>query len=125
MAVPKAIRSNSLAQPARRRSNSQPKKLQLKDRQLRDPHLKAEIFDTLRQLNRGYGIALAALVRLGGTNKDGFQRPQIFSARCLHDYRSRTETLRALANRDLLRLLAGHEELDAARFGHIKHNRRL
>jgi hypothetical protein len=46
MAVHKAIRSNSLAQPQRHRPDHQ---------------LKAEIFETLRHLNRGYGVALAAL----------------------------------------------------------------
>ena len=68
MAVPKAIRSNSLAQP-------QPTK-----RRRRNPQLKAELFDTLRDLNRGYGIALSALYRLH--HKD---RRAIFSATCLRE----------------------------------------
>ena len=114
MAIPKAIRSNPLAQPARRRPNSQP----------RDPHLKAKIFDTLRQLNHGYGVALAALTRLGGGKKHRLHQPRIFSAGCLRDYHNRTEALRALANRDLLRLLTGHEEHDATHFGGLGHNRR-
>ena len=123
MAVPKAIRSNPLAQPTRRRPNSQP----------RDPHLKAEIFDTLRQLNRGYGIALAALDRLGGRSKKDrlgggkkhrLHQPRIFSAGCLRDYHNRTEALRALANRDLLRFFTGHEEHDATHFGSLGRNRR-
>jgi hypothetical protein len=42
MATDKAKRSNPLAQPSRRRIN---------------PHHKAELFDDLRQLNRGYGTA--------------------------------------------------------------------
>src|SRR3954447_17211137 len=96
MAVPKAIRSNSSVQPVRRRSN---------------PQLKAELFDVLRDLNRGYGIALSALHRL--RHKD---RRTIFSAGCLRDLHNRTEALRALANRDLLRLLGGREERDASRF---------
>jgi hypothetical protein len=93
MAVHKATRSNPLAQPTRRRRN---------------PHFKAELFENLRQLNRGYGSALAALNRLQGA--------AVFPAACLRDYRDRTESLSTLANRDLLRLFAGHEERDAARF---------
>jgi hypothetical protein len=93
MAVSKAIRSNPSAQASRRRP---------------DPHQKAELLDTLRQLNRGYGVALAALHRL--------QRPRIFPADCLRGYRDRTEALRAQANHDLFRFLSGHEERDATRF---------
>jgi hypothetical protein len=48
--------------------------------------------------------------------KDRQLRPSIFPAGCLRDYRNRTEALRAVANRDLLRLLAGREERDAQRF---------
>ena len=93
MAVHKAIRSNSLAQAERRRSH---------------PQLKPQLFDILHHLNCGYGVALAALDRL--------QKPGIFPRDCLQSYRSRTEALRALANRDLLYFLAGHEERDAERF---------
>ena len=93
MAVHKAIRSNSLAQPQRRRRN---------------PHFKAELFENLRQLNRGYGSALAALDRLQGA--------AVFPAACLRDYRNRTESLSVLVNRDLLRLFSNHEDRDAARF---------
>ena len=99
MAVSKAIRSNSSVQPSRRRLN---------------PHLKAELFDTLRQLNRGFGVSLAALTRL--QHGKSLAQPAIFPAACLRNYRNRTEALRALANRDLLRLLAGHEDKDATRF---------
>jgi hypothetical protein len=120
MAVHKTKRSNPLAQPrsqhTRRRSNPQPN----------DTHQKAELFDTLRQMNRGFGMALAALHRLGGstkldrpaggTKKDRRHKPAIFPHDCLHDYRNRAEALRALANRDLLRLFAGHEDQDALRF---------
>jgi hypothetical protein len=96
MAVHKAKRSNPSAQPARRRPN---------------PQLKAELFDNLRQLNRGYGVALAAFHRL--------HYPGIFPNDCLSSYRNRTEVLRALANRDLLRLFAGREDQEAVRFGRL------
>jgi hypothetical protein len=79
-----------------------------------DHQRKAEFFETLHHINRGYGIALSALERL--ENKDRQFRPTIFPAGCLRDYRNRTEALRAVANRDLLRLLAGREERDARRF---------
>jgi hypothetical protein len=100
MSVPKAIRSNSSVQPqlksSRRRSH---------------PQLKAELFDTLRQLNRGYGVALAALHRL--------QYSPVFSRTGLNSLHNRTEALRALANRDLLRLLTAREERDASRFSRL------
>jgi hypothetical protein len=99
MAVHKATRSNSTAQSTRPRPNHQ---------------LKAEFFETLQHLNRGYGIALSALDRL--ETKDRQFRPSIFPAGCLRDYRNRTESLRAVANRDLIRLIAGHEDHDAKRF---------
>jgi hypothetical protein len=99
MAVHKAIRSNSLAQPQRSSPNHQ---------------LKADFFEALRHLNRGYGVALAALDRL--ETKDRLGAPRAFPAGFLTDYRNRTEALRALANRDLLRLLAGREEHEAERF---------
>ena len=102
MAVHKVIRSNPQAQAARRRPDHQ---------------LKAEFFETLRHLNRGYGVALAALDRL--ETKDRLRGPRAFSAGFLQDYRNRTEALRALANRDLLRLLAGREEQDAERFDRL------
>ena len=93
MAVHKATRSKPLAQPARRRRN---------------PHFKAELFENLRQLNRGYGSALAALNRLQGA--------AVFPAACLRDYRNRTESLSALANRDLLRIFSNHEDGNVTRF---------
>jgi hypothetical protein len=77
-----------------------------------DHQRKAELFKTLERLNHGYGVALTALDRL--RKKD---RKRVFPAACLNDFRNRTELLRALANRDLLRLLAGHEEQEAARLG--------
>src|SRR5262245_36430651 len=96
MAVHKAKRSNPLAQPERRCPH---------------PQLKPQLFDNLHHLNRGYGVALAALDRL--------QKPGIFPRDCLQSYRSRTEALRALANRDLLYFFAGHEERDAERFERV------
>jgi hypothetical protein len=99
MASNKAIRSNPLAQPQRRRLHP-------------DPHQKAELFDTLRQLNRGYGLALANLYRLDRHNG----KSRIFPSEFLRKFRHQTEELRATANRDLLRLLAGREDQDAKRF---------
>jgi hypothetical protein len=120
MAVHKATRSNPLAQPqpqyTRRRPNP-------------DTRHKTELFDNLRQLNRGFGIAVAAFHRLGGGPKNarlgGARKPGIFPHDCLHDYRNRTEALRALANRDLLRLFAGREEQDAERFERLSPNSQL
>ena len=99
MAVHKAIRSNSLAQPQRHRPDHQ---------------LKAEFFETLRHLNRGYGVALAALDRLEA--KDRMPERRVFPAGFLQDYRHRTERLRALANHDVLLLVAGRERQEAERF---------
>src|SRR5262245_10547066 len=100
MAVHKVIRAKQQTQP-----KPEPRP------QPTDHQAKAELFKTLERLNRGYGFALAALDRL--RNKD---RRRVFPATCLNDFRNRTEMLRALANRDLLRLLAGHEEQEAAKF---------
>ena len=100
MAVSKGTRSKSATQP-----NTQ---LQAQRHQR-----KAEFFETLHHLNRGYGIALSALDRL--EVKDRQVRPTIFPAGCLREYRNRTEALRAVANRDLLRLFAGREDRVAAR----------
>ena len=107
MAVHKAKRSNPLAQPQPKSARPRPNQHQLK----------AEFFETLHHLNRGYGIALAALDRL--ETKDRQHRPSIFPAGCLRDYRNRTEALRAVANRDLLRLIAGREDRAAGRFGRL------
>jgi hypothetical protein len=104
MAVRKATRPNSLAQPQPQHAKTARAK---KPRRI-NPHHKAELFDDLRQLNRGYGTALAALSRL--------QRPGIFPAACLRTHHNRTEALRAQANRDLLQFLTGREEKDAQRF---------
>ena len=78
---------------------------------------KAEFFETLHHINRGYGIALSALERL--ETKDRQLRPLIFPAGYLRDYRNRTEARRAVANRDLLRLFAGREDHEAERFGRL------
>jgi hypothetical protein len=121
MAVHKVKRSNPLAQhqphqATRRRPNQQPK-----DRYITDPQLKAQLFETLRHLNRGFGVALAAFDRLH--KRDRLHKPGIFPYDCLHDYRNRTEALRALANRDLLRLFAVREDQDAERFGRLRAQR--
>ena len=102
MAVRKATRSNLPAQPQRPSPNHQ---------------LKADLFETLRHLNRGYGVALAAFDRLEIRDRQHARRA--FAAGYLHDYRNRTEALRAQANRDLLRLLAAREEHEAERFGRL------
>ena len=106
MAVHKATSSNPPAQP-------QPKPNR------HDPHhqLKADLFEALRHLNRGYGVALAAFDRLEVRDRQHPRRA--FSAVFLQDYRNRTEALRAQANRDLLRLLASREEHEAERFGRL------
>jgi hypothetical protein len=102
MAVHKGIRSKSTPQP--------------KPQRTRDHQLKAEILDVLRHLNRGYGVALAAFDKL--EHKD--QLPRMFPADVLNQYRNRTESLRAEANRDLLRLVAGREDREALRFTQLR-----
>ena len=71
MAVHKAKRSNPLAQPqpARApqpstRNPSAHNHPQPKTCKPTDPQLKAEFFEALRHLNRGFGVALAAFDRL-------------------------------------------------------------
>ena len=98
MAVRKTTRSNPQAQP------------QPQQQRRPDPQLKAEIFETLRHINRGYGVALAALHRL--ETKDRYTA-RIFPAGLVHDYRNRTEVLRAQANQKLLHLIAKREEQEA------------
>jgi hypothetical protein len=115
MATNKAKRSNPLAQPARRSRNPQPKRSQ---RQINDPQLKSHLFETLSHLNRGFGVALAAFDRL--QKQDRLQEPAIFPQHCLRDFRNRTQELRAVANRDLLRLFAGREDHDAERSGRLR-----
>jgi hypothetical protein len=121
MAVLKTTRSNPSAQPSpntRKPRVSGAPQPQLKSSRRRSrPPLKAELFDTLRHLNRGYDVALTALHRLGYQVRVPGQA--ILSANCLRDLQNRTVALRALANRDLLRLLVRREERDASRFGHL------
>ena len=100
MAVHKATRSKSFAQ--------------LQPERHTDHQLKAEVFETIRHLNRGYGVALAALDKL--EKKDRSPGLRIFSIGFLRDFHNRTEALRAEVNRDLLRLIAGHEDADTLRF---------
>jgi len=113
MAVHKAIRSNSSAQPRPQHAKSARAGGPKAQRHRPNTQFKADLFDVFHQLNRGYGIALSALARL--QTKTRLTGPAIFPAACLRDYRSRTEALQALANRDLLRVLAGHEDQDAAK----------
>jgi hypothetical protein len=140
MAVHKATRSLHLAQPKpkaeRRRLNPQHTNFQnpsLQRPRRNDPQLKAELFEALRHLNRGFGVALSSFDTL--QRKDRPHAAGIFPPDFLLSYRDRTEALRAEANRDLLRLLAGHlaghEEEEAVQFGRlcgsagkVKRNRR-
>ncbi len=105
MAVNKGIRSKSTPQP-------QPQHTKTEPRRSSDHQLKAEILDVLRHLNRGFGVALSALDKL--EHKD--RLPRMFPADVLNQYRNRTEGLRAEANRDLFRLIAGREDENAVRF---------
>jgi hypothetical protein len=126
MAVHKVIRSTPPAQPNPQHTKTtqpQPQHSPQQSKTTRtaqgrpDHQLKAEIFDTLRHLNRGYGVALAAFDKLEVRDR---QHPsRAFSAAFLHGYRNRTEALRAQANRDLLLLLAGREEHEAERFDRL------
>ena len=110
MAVHKAIRTNPPAQPQPRHASPEPQHPRPNQHQT-----KAEIFDVLRHLNRGYGIALAALDKLETKARQSKDRARIFPTGFLHGYRTRAEILRAETNHDLLRVIAGHEEQDAAR----------
>jgi hypothetical protein len=120
MAVHKAIRSNPEAQPQPQPERPSPNRHQLK----------AEIFDVLRHLNRGFGVALAAFDKLEIKDRSQVNarsqtksRPdarnglRIFTEVCLREYRDRTQALQAQANRDLLRLMAAHEDQHAERSG--------
>ena len=86
-----------------------------------DPQLKSHLFDTLKHLNRGFGVALAAFDRL--QKQDRWQKPAIFPVSCLMDFRNRTEELRARANFELLHLFSGREEQDAEKFGRLRRDR--
>jgi hypothetical protein len=76
MAVHKATRSNPSAQPQphhaksaraggpkpkRRRPNPQPHRSQIKDQRMQDPQLKSQFLETLRHMNRGFGVVLARI----------------------------------------------------------------
>jgi len=108
MAVHKAIRSNPPAQPKPQQASAKP------ERPRPNHQLKAELFEILHHLNRGYGVAVAALEKL--ETKARRQKRRIFPTGFINGYRNRTEALRAETNRDLLRLIAGHEDRDAASF---------
>jgi hypothetical protein len=115
MAVRKATRSKPPTQPQPKPSRSDTPN----QASMSDPQLKAQLFDTLAHLNRGYGIALSALDRLRKQNHR--LRPGAFPLTCLNDFRCQTETLQASANRDLLRLMATREEHEAERLGVLCH----
>jgi hypothetical protein len=83
-----------------------------------DPHLKSQMFETLKHLNRGFGVALAAFDRL-----QKLDRRRMFPVSCLLDYRNRTEELRARANFELLHLFSGREEQEAEKFGRMRRSR--
>ncbi|MBZ5509319.1 MAG: hypothetical protein LAO78_28000 [Acidobacteriia bacterium] len=114
MAVHKAKRSNPLAQ-----HNAQPKPQHANPapqaRRRPNPLATPQLYEILNQLNRGYGTVLISLDNLELMNTA--TRPEVLPADCLRDLRNRTEELRALANRELLAVLAGHKERDAAHFG--------
>src|SRR5262249_321956 len=115
MATNKATRSNPSAQPEPQPAKSagtgapEPKRP--------DHQRKADIFETLRHLNGGYGISLTGVDRLEIRGR--LHKPHIFPTGFLQDYRNRTEALRALVNWDLLRLVGEHEKQDAEQFGRV------
>ena len=116
MAVSKATISHPPAQPKPQQAESKPQ------RHDPDHQLKSELFEALRHLNRGYGVALSSLDRLEA--KDHLHALRVFPAGFIANYRNRTKALRARANRDLLRLLAGREEQEAERFGSLANPKR-
>ncbi len=108
MAVHKVIRTNPPAQPKPQQASAKPERPHAKHQ------VKAELFEILHHLNRGYGVAVAALEKLEA--KAHKQRRRIFPTGFLNGYRNRTEALRAETNRDLLRRIADYEGQDASRF---------
>src|SRR5579871_3068155 len=108
MAVHKVIRTTAPAQPKPQQSSAKA------ERPRHNHQLKAELFEILHHLNRGYGVAVAALEKL--ETKARKQKRRIFPTGFLNGYRNRTEALRAETNRDLLRRIAEHEGQDASRF---------
>ncbi len=120
MAIHKATRSNPQTQPQQAKTAPQ---------SLSTHQFKAEILEILRNMNRGFGVALAALDRLevkDHARAKHLRRSglRIFTAVCLGDYRSQTEALQAEANRDLLRLMAAHEDQNAGRLGRSANHHR-
>jgi hypothetical protein len=113
MAVHKATRSKSPTQTRRQHA----KTARAAHENRADYQVKAEFFETLRHLNRGYGVALATLDKLA--IKDRLSGRRIFPAGFLQDYRNRTESLRAIANHDVLLLVAGREREEASRFSRL------
>ncbi|HEY7405948.1 MAG TPA: hypothetical protein VIB39_20650 [Candidatus Angelobacter sp.] len=85
------------------------------------PQLKSQLFETLKHLNRGFGVALAAFDRL--QKQDRWQKPGMFPTSCLLDYRNRTEELRARANFELLHFFSGREEREAEKFERLRRSR--
>ena len=108
MAVHKVIRTTPPAQPKPQQASTKP------ERPRPNHQLKAELFEILHHLNRGYGVAVAALEKLEAKARQ--QKRRIFPTGFLNGYRNRTEALRAETNRDLLRKIADYEGQDASRF---------
>jgi hypothetical protein len=108
MAVHKVIRTNPPAQPMPQQATAKPERPHAKHQ------VKAELFEILHHLNRGYGVVVAALEKL--ETKARQQKRRMFPTGFLNGYRNRTEALRAETNRDLLRMIAEYEGRDASRF---------
>jgi hypothetical protein len=109
-----ASKSKRSVHPAQLQAKPQAQ-LQPQTQRLPDPHLKSQLFETLKHLNRGFGVALVAFDRL-----QKLDRRRIFPVSCLLDYRNRTEELRARANFELLHLFSGREEQEAEKFGRLR-----
>jgi len=105
MAVHKAKRSDPSAQHQRRRRRS--------NNSQTNPLPTPQLFDVLQNLNRGYGTALINLDNLQLINTAN--RTRIIPSDCLQNIRTQTEQLRALANRELLAVLAGSKHNDTRR----------
>jgi|SRR5579864_331892 len=108
MAVHKVIRTNPPTQPKPLQASTKPA------HRSSNHQVKAELFEILHHLNRGYGVAVAALEKLEAKARK--QKRRIFPTGFLNGYRNRTEALRAETNRDLLRRIADYESQDASRF---------
>ncbi len=110
MAASKSKRSVRTTQP-----QAQPQQRQSQTQPHGDPHLKSQLFEALKHMNRGFGVALTAFDRL-----QKLDRQRMFPASCLMDYRHRTEELRSRANFELLQLFSGREEQEAEKFGRLR-----